>query len=198
MLDKDLEKALGLEFELSRIESDLQSFADKFASGPYTANKAQEPNMSQQDRYIDARLAGIESKLDARMEALQRFQEQAEARAERNARDAETRMTQAVKDAEDRMTQLYLKTDERMDALHADNKGLRVHLWAAVLTAVLGFAGVAALMQSTVSEQGAWLRQSIERIEQRVDSTPATSVTPESPPAQTEPPANPTPAVPPE
>lgn len=142
-------------------------------AGPSTMSEA----MSTQDRYIDARLAGIESKLDARMEAMQRFQEQAEARMDRQTRESETRLAD-----------LYAKTEARMDVLHADNKGLRVHLWAAVLTAVLGFAGVAALMQSTVVEQGAWLRDSVNRIEQRIETPQQVSpvVTPAQQPADAE------------
>ncbi|MBY6030011.1 hemolysin XhlA family protein [Halomonas sp. DP8Y7-1] len=123
-------------------------------------------DMSTQDRYIDARLEGIEKKLDARMEALQRFQEQADVRAEK----AVERVEKAVERAE------------------ASNRSTR---WTVIGTglAVIGLVatilyGNLTAFQQTVSDQGAWLRQSVERIESKVDNRPSPdsveSVTPES------------------
>lgn len=122
--------------------------------------------MSTQDRYIDARLEGIEAKLDARMEALQRFQEQADARAEKSVE----RVEKAVERAE------------------ASNRSTR---WTVIGTglAVIGLVatilyGNLTAFQQTVSDQGAWLRQSVERIESKVESRPASgspeTVLPES------------------
>ncbi|QFT84938.1 hypothetical protein FIU88_08115 [Halomonas sp. THAF12] len=123
--------------------------------------------MNATDRHIE----GIEKKLDARMEAMQRFNEQAD---ERN-RDLIARMERQAEQAEGRMSQDFQKLDDRVDALHADNKSLRKHVWGAVLTTVLGFAGIVALMQTsmdnTISEQGAWIRQNVDRADQERSDT---------------------------
>lgn len=112
-------------------------------------------DMASQDRFIDARLEGIEAKLDARMDALQRFQEQADARAER----AVERVEKAVERAE------------------ASNRSTR---WTVIGTGVAVIGLVATILygnltafQQTVSDQGAWLRQSVERIESKVEARPA-------------------------
>ncbi|MBY5984423.1 hypothetical protein KUW18_10010 [Halomonas sp. DP5Y7-2] len=130
--------------------------------------------MDRQDRYIDARLEGIEAKLDARMEAMQRFNEQAD---ERN-RDLISRMERQAEQAEGRMSRDFQKLDDRVNTLHDDNRSLRRHVWGAVLTTVLGFAGIVALLQAsmgnTISEQGAWIRQNIDRADQERSDTNST------------------------
>lgn len=122
--------------------------------------------MSTHDRYIDARLEGIEKTLDARIEAMQRFSEQAD---ERN-RDLISRMEGQATQVEERMRVDFQKLDKRVDALHDDHKGLRKHIWGAVLTTVIGVAAIVALMQSSmeavISEQGAWIRQNVDRADQ--------------------------------
>lgn len=138
-------------------------FGEK-AAGPIEHPESKAEEMSSQDRYIDARLAGIESKLDARMEAMQRFQETAEARMER----AEDRMERAV---------------ERVES------GSRATRWTVVGTGIAIIGLVATILYGTltafqqtideqgeamrqaVSEQSAWLRQGVERIESKVDAT---------------------------
>lgn len=139
----------------------------------YTTSSPNNPtsgvDMSTQDRYIDARLSGIESTLDARMAAMQRFQEQADARLEK----VEAR---------------FEKAEERFEAsisrVESSNRSTR---WTVIGTGIAVIGLVATVMYGTltafqqtvseqgeamrqsVSEQGAWLRQSVERIE----STPA-------------------------
>lgn len=147
MLNKDLEKALGLEFELSRIEKDLHAIEDKFSSGPYNASKAQEHDMSQQDRYIDARLTGIESKLDARMEALQRFQEQAENRF----KEAESRFERASDRHSAEISLLSQKFDARFDETRRHTTMVGIGVFAVI-------AIIAGLSWYWISEQGSYAK----------------------------------------
>jgi hypothetical protein len=120
-------------------------------------------DMSTQDRYMDARLAGIESKLDARMDALERFQEQAEARRERHTTEAEARSGRAE-----------ARLEKAIESFKADNKTTR---WTVIGTGIAVVSLIAAIMiglltafQQTVGEQGAWLRQSVERIEAKIEA----------------------------
>lgn len=123
-----------------------------------TDDKSNGAEMTDYYRYIDTRLADIEAKLDIRMAAMQRFQEQSEARLERQVKEAEHRMGKAVSD---------VKTD---------SKTTRVTVVTTAIGSVIAMGGLVAAIvfsfQATVSEQGAWLRQSVDRIEQRIDSIP--------------------------
>jgi hypothetical protein len=123
--------------------------------------------MSQQDRYIDARLAGIESTLDARMEAMQRFQEQAESRFERATQQLHT-------DFKEARTELAKESE----ATRRHSTHVAIGTVAGVLAAVgLGMA----VAVSWIGDQSAWLRDSVNRIEQRIEAPsvgPPTSVSP--------------------
>lgn len=106
--------------------------------------------MNQNDRYLDARLEGIEKKIDARLDAMQRIQDQADARTARLEQD----LLRSVGD------------------IKADNKNLRMVVITSTLTVVLTvlglFIGFVQISQSTIAEQNAWLRQSVDRIESSV------------------------------
>lgn len=148
-------------------------------------NAAISDDMSTMDRYIDARLTGIESKLDARMEAMQRFSEQADARMERQAKEAEARNRALIAE---------MKEDAKEAAQETRQASRRtvLNVWMAALTTILGagaillasvtaFQSSVSAVQGTVAEQGAWLRDSVNRIEQRIEAPP-----PPQPPAQPE------------
>lgn len=119
--------------------------------------------MSIQDRYIDARLAGIEDKLDARMEAMQRFQEQADARMREDHAKAEARFERAEERIDARVSELA--EEMRTTRRHASAMSLAT---IAAVVATLAIAGT--FITSQFSEQGAWLRDSVNRIEQRIES----------------------------
>lgn len=58
--------------------------------------------MQNQDRYINARLEGIEGKLDARIESIQKLQENAEKRFEESTKNQETALRDLTKKIEDK------------------------------------------------------------------------------------------------
>ena len=94
--------------------------------------------MTTQDRYIDARLAGIESKLDARMDAMQRFQEQAEQRFQRSTERHETDIA---------LTRQQIHEEFRDARKHSTNTA-----WATV-------GGVFAVMAVIVTLGGYWISE---------------------------------------
>lgn len=139
---------------------------DADTSGVKRPHKAASDNMSTTDRYIDARLAGIESKLDARMEAMQKFTEQAEKRNQGLIDELKQDARQASKETQQAAKRTVLNT------------------WMASLTTILGvgaillasvtaFQSSVSAVQGTVAEQGAWLRDSVSRIEQRTEAQAA-------------------------
>lgn len=149
-------------------------------------NAAVSDDMSNTDRYIDARLAGIESKLDARADAMQRFTEQAEARMERFSEQAEARNAKSEERFERITRQLHEDFIGARQEMVAESKATRRHvsiMSATTIGAVLaGFAIIATLSVGWMSDQSAWLRDSVNRIEQRIDAPP-TQAAP-APPAQ--------------
>ena len=122
--------------------------------------------MTTQDLHIETRLVGIEKNLDSRMDAMQRYQEAADQRA----RESEARAERLSRDAEERQEKSILRIENTVAEMRKESRGIkravRTAAWGAALTAVLGFAGVAALIQNTVNEQGAWVRQNIDRADQ--------------------------------
>ena len=100
--------------------------------------------MSSQDKYIDARLAGIESKLDARLDAMQRFQEQADSRFER------------ITD------RLYDEISGLRSDVSKESESSRRHAtttaWATVAGVFAGFAIVIAVAGYWISEQGSYAK----------------------------------------
>lgn len=130
--------------------------------GEKADDKSNGAEMTDYYRYIDTRLADIEAKLDIRMAAIQRYQEQADARVERQIKEAESRMEKAVSD---------VKTD---------SKTTRVTVVTTAIGSVIAMGGLVAAIvfsfQATISEQGAWLRQSVERIEQRAQPAPTPQI----------------------
>lgn len=128
--------------------------------------------MSSQDRYIDARLEGIESKLDARMEAMQRFQEQAEARLERARQESDARFEKAEERFDSRVGEVLQEmreTRRHVSVMSATTIGVTVG------SVIAALAVAVTLMASQINEQGAWLRDSVNRIEQRVEARPASA-----------------------
>lgn len=107
-------------------------------------HQAGDHSMSTQDRYVDARLAGIESKLDARMEAMQRFQEQADSRFER------------ITD------RLYDEISGLRSDVNKESENSRRHAtttaWATVAGVFAGFAIVIAVAGYWISEQGSYAK----------------------------------------
>ncbi|MGP5325954.1 hypothetical protein [Vreelandella sedimenti] len=103
-----------------------------------------EHSMSTQDRYVDARLAGIESKLDARVESMQRFQEQADARFER--------ITDRLYDEITGLRNDVTKESEN-SRRHATTTA-----WATVAGVFAGFAIVIAVAGYWISEQGSYAK----------------------------------------
>ena len=151
MLNKNLEKALGLEFELGKIKVDLKAVEDNFASIPYNDIKSQESNMSQQDRFIDARLAGIEAKLDAQVEGI---------------RESVARMQKGFDDAENRFERASTRHDTEIalnrQQAQQEFRDSRRHATVLALSTVLGVAAVigvaAAFAISWIGEQGSYAK----------------------------------------
>lgn len=108
------------------------------------AHKSEHEEMSTQDRYIDARLAGIESKLDARMDAMQRFQEQAEARFQRATERHETDIA---------LTRQQIHEEFRDARKHSTNTA-----WATVGGVFAVMAVIVALGGYWISEQGSYAK----------------------------------------
>lgn len=100
--------------------------------------------MNNQDRYIDARLAGIEGKLDARMDAMQRFQEKAEDRFQR-ATDQHERDVAAAKQ--------QIQDEFKEARKHATQ--VAIGTIAGVLAA---FALVVAVAVGWISDQGSYAK----------------------------------------
>ena len=100
--------------------------------------------MSTQDRYIDARLTGIESKLDARMEAMQRFQEQAESRFLRATERHETDLA---------LARQQIHEEFRDARKHATNTA-----WATVGGVLAAIALLVGIGGYWISEQGSYAR----------------------------------------
>ena len=109
-----------------------------------STHSSEHEEMSTQDRYIDARLAGIESKLDARMDAMQRFQEQAEQRFQRSTERHETDIA---------LTRQQIHEEFRDARKHSTNTA-----WATVAGVFAGFAIVIALVGYWISEQGSYAK----------------------------------------
>lgn len=125
---------------------------------PYKAShspKYGDSSMNSQDRYIDARLAGIESKLDARMEALQRFQEQAESRFQRVSERHETDIALARQ-------QIHQEFKDARSEMAADAKANRKHSTQVAIGTVAGvlaaIALVAAVTIGWITEQGSYAK----------------------------------------
>lgn len=106
--------------------------------------QAGDHSMSTQDRYVDARLAGIESKLDARMESMQRFQEQSDARFER--------ITDRLYDE---ITGLRSDVTKESDS---SRRHATTTAWATVAGVFGGFAIVIAIAGYWISEQGSYAK----------------------------------------
>ncbi|WP_146804514.1 hypothetical protein [Bisbaumannia pacifica] len=105
--------------------------------------------LSQQDRYLDARLEGIESKLDARMEAMQRFQEQAEARFQK----AEDRFYQAEERFSGEVAALHQTINTRFDEARRHS----THVAIATVAGVVAAVGLSlAVAVGWISEQGSY------------------------------------------
>jgi len=100
--------------------------------------------MSTQDKYIDARLAGIESSLDARMSAMQRFQEQAEQRFQRSTERHETDIA---------LTRQQIHEEFRDARKHSTNTA-----WATVGGVFAVMAVIVALGGYWISEQGSYAK----------------------------------------
>lgn len=129
------------------------------------APKEREFSMTSQDRYIDARLTGIESKLDARMEAMQRFSEQSEARnrelieriehqaeqSEKRFKEAESRFERASDRHSAEVSLLSQKFDARFDETRRHTTMVGIGVFAVI-------AIIAGLSWYWVSEQGSYAK----------------------------------------
>ncbi|WP_372614736.1 hypothetical protein [Halomonas sp.] len=115
--------------------------------------------MSTQDRYIDARLAGIEKDLDNRLADMQRQSDQADKRLDKGLADMR---------ADGKMTRTTVITTSVAVV------GLVAAILFGTLTAfqqTVSEQGEA--MRQSVSEQSSWLRQSVDRIERLMGTIPA-------------------------
>lgn len=139
-------------------EQVAQKMSDIAATSDDNGEDDEESPVSNQDRYIDARLAGIEKDLDNRLADMQRQADQADKRLDKAL--AEMR-------ADGKMTRTTVITTS------VGVVGLVAAILFGTLTAfqqTVSEQGEA--MRQSVSEQSAWLRQSVDRIEQRVEAIP--------------------------
>lgn len=183
----------------------LAAMERKFGPGGATMGSARgrptppppDDAMSEQDRYIDARLEAIEGKLDARMEAMQRFQEQAEARMEQSRKETEARnreLFERIEKQSERAEARFHQAEERfssevsalnhtMSSRFDEARRHSTHVAIATVAGVIAAVGLSmAVSVAWISDQSAWLRDSVDRIEQRsVPPVPNSESEPASP-----------------
>lgn len=177
--------------ELKMIEDE----AEKHLGGVSRYNQAEAHHgadaLSQQNRYLDARLEGIEGRLDARMEAMQRYQEQADSRMEQSRKESEARFSAWNQAAEARFEKAEQRIDDRVGEVLQEMRETRRHvsvmsattIGVTVGSVIAALAVAVTLMASQINEQGAWLRQSVERIEASIEQRSAPAVSDPEPQA---------------
>ncbi|MGJ8513103.1 hypothetical protein R84981_002803 [Carnimonas sp. R-84981] len=139
---------------------------------------------------LDRRLSDFQrwnEQADARYERRQSESEEryarrtaeAEARMDKQRQEAESRMERQCKEADERFSAQRKEDKDHLDSalseMRADNKSTRSTVITTAITSslaiifgVAGLVGVAvSSFQSTVSEQGSWMRQSIDRQDAR-------------------------------
>lgn len=148
--------------ELRRLREEIEEINPNAGLKRYHKKIAEEAEMSQQDRYIDARLVGIESKLDARMEAMQRFSEQSEVRNREMIERIERQTEQSEKRFESTTDRLYTEMSGlRSDVMH-ESINSRRHATQVAIATVASVAAVVALIVTIagywISEQGSYAK----------------------------------------
>lgn len=118
--------------------------------------------MSTQDRYIEMRLSGIESKLDARMEAMQRFQEQAEARFQRATERHETDIALARQQIHQEFKDARLEMASESQANRKHSTQVALGTVAGVLAA---FALVVTVAVGWIGEQGGYSEMRLNQLQ---------------------------------
>lgn len=157
----------------------------------------QEPPLADSDRYIDARLDSIEEKLQTNLERTRERQDADAAwtkdmiaRMERQAEQAETRFEKAG----ERFELAEQRFDAKVGEVLQEMRETRRHASVMSLTtvgAVIGALAIAAtFIVGQMSDQGAWLRDSVNRIEAKVERQAPASAPPAAEATATEAPAD--------
>lgn len=165
--------------------------------GRLARKSLREDAMSTQDRYIDARLNSIEDKLQTNLERTRERQDADAAwtkdiitRMERQSEQAEARFEKAGERFEEAERRFDARVGEVLQEMRETRRHVSVMsattIGVTVGSVIAALAIAATFMAGQMSDQGAWLRDSVNRIEAKVESqAPATSpLTPTETPAE--------------
>lgn len=172
---------------LSDVIDKYKSFAP--AGDSESSNLEQEETDASGARHVDtnngeneARLTSMEKVLAAHIESLHRLHEQ----TDRHMLKAIDSLRGDVLKAEDHLARYTEAADRKtqesdaqisraLDRVFADGKFTRWSIAGLGLSLIGLFIAVVSLLQGTIDQQGAWLRQSVDRIErqiERIESAP--------------------------
>lgn len=136
--------------------AEISEYQDKLKADKHQEERA----MASEKDYLDARLEAVQGRIDERLAAMKEL-----------SADADKRLHAALDRSDNNKDKLEKRMELQTTSILSDNKQTRWTLVAIAVAIIVGVAGsnwaMVTAFQQTVSEQGAWMRQSVERIESR-------------------------------